>query len=625
MCGIAGQLNLDNSPVSLVVLKKMTDVIEHRGPDGEGHWIEGCVGFGHRRLSIIDLTTAGRQPMITSDNRFVLTYNGEIYNFKELRIELEAKGYLFRSETDTEVVLYSLAEWGSDALLKFNGMFALAFWDRKEKSLLLARDRYGIKPLYYFIDGKNLIFGSEQKSILEFPAFDKKINKHALLEYFTFQNIFTDQTLLYNVNLLPAGHFATLQLGGGQKKLSQKRYWDYYFKEPKNPASNEEYVEELDRLFKQAVNRQLVSDVELGSYLSGGMDSGSITALAANNFPYLKTFTCGFDLSSASGIELAFDERAKSEAMSAKFKTEHYEMVLKAGDMERCLPRLQWHLEEPRVGQSYPNFYAAQLASKFVKVVLSGVGGDELFGGYPWRYYRGATARNFEQYVDEYYLYWHRLIPNSEISKVFAPIWNDVKDVWTRNIFENVFSNHSNSLDRPEDFINHSLYFEAKTFLHGLFVVEDKLSMAHSLETRVPFMDNDLVNFAMQCPVKFKLNNLNNVCKIDENEPGKKTNKFFQKTNDGKQILRNMMSRYIPKEIIEAKKQGFSSPDASWFKGESIEFVKRKLLDKKAKIYDMFDYQAVESLLNQHFSGKQNRRLLIWSLLNVESWIDSNF
>jgi asparagine synthase (glutamine-hydrolysing) len=180
-------------------------------------------------------------------------------------------------------------------------------------------------------------------------------------------------------------------------------------------------------------------------------------------------------------------------------------------------------------------------------------------------------------------------------------------------------------LDRPEDFINHSLYFEAKTFLHGLFVVEDKLSMAHSLETRVPFMDNDLVNFAMQCPVKFKLNNLNNVCKIDENEPGKKTNKFFQKTNDGKQILRNMMSRYIPKEIIEAKKQGFSSPDASWFKGESIEFVKRKLLDKKAKIYDMFDYQAVESLLNQHFSGKQNRRLLIWSLLNVESWIDSNF
>ena len=623
MCGIVGQLNFDHSPISPVVLQKMTDVITHRGPDGEGHWIEGNIGFGHRRLSIIDLTPAGHQPMISSDHRFVLTYNGEIYNFRELRIELEAKGYWFRSKTDSEVVLYSLAEWGSDALLKFNGMFALAFWDRKEKSLLLARDRYGIKPLYYFLDGKSLIFGSEQKSILEEPSFEKKINKRALLEYFTFQNIFTDQTLLEGVNLLPAGHFATLEFGEGQKELKQTRFWDYHFREPERPAEKEEYLEELDRLFNQAVNRQLVSDVELGSYLSGGMDSGSITALAADKFPYLKTFTCGFDLSSASGIELAFDERAKSEAMSAKFKTEHYEMVLKAGDMERCLPKLEWHLEEPRVGQSYPNFYAAQLASKFVKVVLSGAGGDELFGGYPWRYYRGATAKNFEQYVDEYYLYWQRLIPNSVISKVFAPIWGDVKDVWTRDIFEDVFSNHSNSLEKPEDFINHSLYFEAKTFLHGLFVVEDKLSMAHSLETRVPFMDNDLVDFAMQCPVELKLNNLGEVIRLNENEVGRKGNQYFQKTNDGKQILRDMMSKYIPTDIIEAKKQGFSSPDASWFKGESIEFVRSKLLDEKAPIFDYLDIGETKSLVNEHLTGQQNRRLLIWSLISVNEFLEA--
>ena len=623
MCGIVGQLNFDHSPISPVVLQKMTDVITHRGPDGEGHWIEGNIGFGHRRLSIIDLTPAGHQPMISSDHRFVLTYNGEIYNFRELRIELETKGYWFRSKTDSEVVLYSLAEWGSDALLKFNGMFALAFWDRKEKSLLLARDRYGIKPLYYFLDGKSLIFGSEQKSILEEPSFEKKINKRALLEYFTFQNIFTDQTLLEGVNLLPAGHFATLEFGEGQKELKQTRFWDYHFREPERPAEKEEYLEELDRLFNQAVNRQLVSDVELGSYLSGGMDSGSITALAADKFPYLKTFTCGFDLSSASGIELAFDERAKSEAMSAKFKTEHYEMVLKAGDMERCLPKLEWHLEEPRVGQSYPNFYAAQLASKFVKVVLSGAGGDELFGGYPWRYYRGATAKNFEQYVDEYYLYWQRLIPNSVISKVFAPIWGDVKDVWTRDIFEDVFSNHSNSLEKPEDFINHSLYFEAKTFLHGLFVVEDKLSMAHSLETRVPFMDNDLVDFAMQCPVELKLNNLGEVIRLNENEVGRKGNQYFQKTNDGKQILRDMMSKYIPTDIIEAKKQGFSSPDASWFKGESIEFVRSKLLDEKAPIFDYLDIGETKSLVNEHLTGQQNRRLLIWSLISVNEFLEA--
>ena len=343
---------------------------------------------------------------------------------------------------------------------------------------------------------------------------------------------------------------------------------------------------------------------------------------AAQSFPNFKTFTCGFDLSSASGIELAFDERAKAEAMSARFKTEHYEMVLKAGDMERCLPQLAHYLEEPRVGQSYPNYYAAKLASKFVKVVLSGSGGDELFGGYPWRYYRGAASESFEEYIDHYYLYWQRLVDNRHLKKMFAPVMAEVEGVWTRDIFRDVFATHENELDRPEDYINHSLYFEAKTFLHGLFVVEDKLSMAHGLENRVPFMDNDLVDFAMQCPVNLKLNNLAEVLRINENEPGDKQGQFFQKTNDGKQILRDMMSGYIPEGITNAAKQGFSSPDASWFKGESIDFVKRKLLNGDARIYDVLDRQAVTPLVEEHMKGEQNRRLLIWSLLNVEAWME---
>ena len=622
MCGIAGQLNFNKDPVSPVTLRRMTDALTHRGPDGEGHWIDENIGFGHRRLSIIDLSPAGNQPMKSSDHRYVLTYNGEIYNFRELRTELEAKGYWFRSQTDSEVVLNALAEWGSDALLKFNGMFALAFWDRREKKLLLARDRYGIKPLYYFQNDKKLVFGSEQKAILEQPSFDRVINKKALLEYFTFQNIFTDQTLLKGIHLLQSGHYATIDLQRNDKSLKFTQYWDYNFREPNGSVDKQEYIEELDRLFQQAVSRQLVSDVELGSYLSGGMDSGSITAIAASNFPNLKTFTCGFDLSSASGLELAFDEREKAEAMSAKYKTEHYEMVLKAGDMERCLPKLAWHLEEPRVGQSYPNFYAAKLSSKFVKVVLSGAGGDELFGGYPWRYYRGVGAKNFKDYIDAYYSYWQRLIPNTEIAKVFAPVWDDVKDVWTRDIFEDVFSNHANSLDKPEDFINHSLYFEAKTFLHGLFVLEDKLSMAHSLETRVPFMDNDLVDFAMQCPISLKLNNLGEVVRLNENEIGRKPNTYFQRSNDGKQILRDMMSKYIPIDIIESKKQGFSSPDASWFKGESIDFIRKVIWGKSNKTYDFFDREAIFSLVEEHLSGKQNRRLLIWSLLNFNEFIN---
>jgi len=619
MCGIAGLINLNGEPVSPVILKKMTDAVAHRGPDGEGQWIEGNVGIGHRRLAIIDLSPAGHQPMITGDHRYVLSYNGEIYNYREIRTELEALGHWFRSQTDSEVVLYALAHWGPDALLKFNGMFGLALWDRKEKTLLLARDRYGIKPLYYARQGQCFAFGSEQKAITAQPSFKRCLNKKALLEYFTFQNIFTDQTLLEDLHLLPAGHYAKLHVATG--KWSQHQYWDYRFREPDHKADKQEYVEELDRLFKQAVNRQLVSDVELGAYLSGGMDSGSITAIAAQQFPYLKTFTCGFDLSSASGIELGFDERVKAEAMSAKFKTEHYEMVLKAGDMERCLPKLAWHLEEPRVGQSYPNFYAAKLASKFVKVVLSGSGGDELFGGYPWRYYRGANSQSFEHYIDEYYLYWQRLLSNSELKKVFAPIWADVDQVWTRDIFRDVFATHDNELNRPEDYINHSLCFEAKTFLHGLFVVEDKLSMAHGLEARVPFMDNDLVDFAMQCPISMKLNELSNVLKINENEAAGKKNRYFQKTNDGKQLLRSMMERYVPLEIANANKQGFSSPDASWFKGESIDFVRNELLNKDAPIYSFLDRYAIEPLINQHLTGEHNRRLLIWSLLNVNQYV----
>lgn len=621
MCGIAGILNFNGEPVSPVVIKKMTDAIAHRGPDGEGCWIENNVGLGHRRLAIIDLSPAGDQPMISVDHRFILSYNGEIYNFRELRIELEAKGYWFRSHTDSEVVLNAFAEWGIACLNRFNGMFAFAIWDRKEKQLTLARDRYGIKPLYYSHQDDTFAFGSEQKAILAMPRFRRVLNKPALLEYFTFQNLFTDHTLLENIHLLPAGHYATIDLTHNKPCLKRTQYWDYNFQEPANPISKQEYLDELDRLFLQAVNRQLVADVELGSYLSGGIDSGSITAIAAKTYPYIKTFTCGFDLSSASGIELAFDERTKAEAMSACFKTEHYEMVLKAGDMERSLPKLTWHLEEPRVGQSYPNYYTAQLASKFVKVVLSGTGGDEFFGGYPWRYYRAVVNDDFKNYIDKYYLFWQRLIPNSQLRRVFAPIWEDVKDTWTRDIFHDVFKHHADNLYSPEDYINHSLYFEAKTFLHGLLVVEDKLSMAHSLETRVPFLDNDLVDFAMRCPVNLKLNNLAEAVKINENEPGNKPREYFQKTRDGKQILRDAMARYIPEDVNKAQKQGFSAPDASWFKGDSIDFVKRALLNRDAHIYEFMERTAVSALIQEHLSGAKNNRLLIWSLLYVEQWL----
>jgi len=624
MCGIAGVFNLNGEPVSPVVLRKMTDAIAHRGPDGEGFYVDSFVGLGHRRLAILDLSSAGHQPMTSPEGSYSVTYNGEIYNFTELRHRLEERGYRFKSHSDTEVVLYAYMEWGPDCLQYFNGMFALAIWDKTRQELFLARDRYGIKPLYYAFYGNSFVFASEQKAILSNETAKRNIDLEALLEYFTFQNIFTDKTLIKEIKLFPAGHWARLALGETTRHLKMNRYWDFHFREPDTHASEHEYVEELDRLFCQAVKRQLVSDVDVGAYLSGGMDSGSITAIAASQMPYIKTFTCGFDLHSASGLEMGFDERQKSEMMSYLYKTEHYEMVLKAGDMERVLPKLAWHLEEPRVGQSYPNFYAAQLASKFVKVVLSGAGGDELFGGYPWRYYRAVVNDDFKHYIDKYYLSWQRLIPNKSIHEVFRPVWDQVKHVWTRDIFENVFQQHASTLTRPEDYINHSLYFEARTFLHGLLVVEDKLSMAHSLETRVPFLDNDLVDFAMQVPVNLKLKNLTEVVRLNENEPGPKTIKYFNNTGDGKLLLRKSMERYIPKKITDAVKQGFSAPDASWFKGESIEYVRRMLYDPNARIYQYLDYTSVRTLLDEHLNGVQNRRLFIWSLLNFEWWCKKN-
>ena len=621
MCGIAGIIHLDHTSPSLSALKDMTDALSHRGPDGEGQFIDGPVGFGHRRLSIIDLSSRGKQPMVSEDGEFVLTYNGEIYNFKELRSELRGLGHQFHSDTDSEVVLCAWRQWGSDCVNRFNGMFAFAVWDKPARSVYLVRDRYGIKPLYWSRWGSVVLFGSEQKGLFPHPECRRELDYEALLEYFTFQNLFTNRTLLKNIQILPPATIARIRIDQ-LRDPEFTTYWDFDFTEPEGRCDHDEYREELDRLMSQAVSRQLISDVELGSYLSGGMDSGTLTALASADIPNMKTFTCGFDLSSASGLELNFDERQKAEAMSAFYKTEHYEMVLKSGDMERVLPRLAFHLEEPRVGQSYPNYYAAQLASKFVKVVLSGTGGDELFGGYPWRYYSFAGSPSFEHYVDQYYLYWQRLIDNTTIQKVFAPISEQVSGVWTRDIFQDVFGNRDVGLDNPQDLVNHSLYFECKTFLHGLLLVEDKLSMAHGLETRVPFLDNDLVDFAMRCPVRFKVNNLTSVQRLDENDFRNKPNLFFEKTNDGKQILRDAMSRYLPDSVSSAPKQGFSAPDESWFKGESIDFVRSKLLYGDPKIYQFMDGVAVKELINEHLSGKANRRLLIWSLLNVEQWID---
>jgi asparagine synthase (glutamine-hydrolysing) len=622
MCGIVGIYNLDGGQIVPNQLRTMTRQLKHRGPNAEDIFVDSqaSLGFGHRRLSILDLSENGRQPMSSADGNFVVTFNGEIYNFRELRSELQSAGYHFHSTSDTEVLLYAYAHWGVECFARFDGMFALGIWDKKKKELTIARDRYGVKPLYITKVGSTILFASEIKAFFPYDAFPIELDTDSLVEYLAFQNFFSERTLFKGVNIVPAGSFVQISPKTGTS-LDFKQFWSFAFDPASFRDTPEQAEEKLAFLFERGVQKQLVSDVDIGSYLSGGIDSGSITGIAAKNLHYLQTFTCGFDLSSASGIELNFDERRVAERMSYLFKTEHYEIVLKAGDMERCMDDLTWHLEEPRVGQSYPMFYASKLASKFVKVCLSGAGGDELFAGYPWRYFRASQNQSFDEYVDHYFNFWQRMLPGDSLEKVAAPLLNVGAVRQPKEIFRTVLSQIPGEISTPEDYVNRSLCFEAKTFLHGLLVIEDKLSMAHGLETRVPFLDNDLVDYAMTIPVGLKLGDTVSGQRINENELMSKSSKFFNDAG-GKLILRNVMRRFVPTDVTERQKQGFSAPDASWFKGESIEFVRRKIFSPDSRIYSYLDFASTMPLVMEHIEGRVNRRLLIWSLLYLETFLE---
>ena len=416
-----------------------------------------------------------------------------------------------------------------------------------------------------------------------------------MLEYFTFQNIFTDRTLLEGVEPAAGRPLCDARPRPGASPSSQRtQYWDFDFREPERRRRAEEYREELDRLFRQAVTRQLVTDVELGSYLSGGMDSGSITAVAAEHLPLPQ------DLHLRLRPELRLGHRARASTSGRRprrcryrFKTEHYEMVLKAGDMERSLPRLAWHLEEPRVGQSYPNYLRRPARqSKFVKVVLSGAGGDELFGGYPWRYYRAVVNDDFEHYVDKYYGFWQRLVDNGDLKQMFAPIWSEVADVWTRDIFRDVFRHHDDALERARRTISTTRSISRRRpSSTACWWSRTSSAWRTAWRRRVPFLDNDLVDFAMRCPVQPQAQQPRRGDRgSTRTSRATSRREYFQKTKrrqadparrDGAATSRTRSSK--------AEKQGFSAPDASWFKGESIDFVRDRLLDDGAPIYDCLD------------------------------------
>ncbi len=624
MCGFVGILNHRETPVSRKVLEAMTATMVHRGPDGEGFFTDRGVGLGHRRLAVIDLSPAASQPMESECGRFVIVYNGEIYNFQELREELSRQGHRFFSRSDTEVALKAMMEWGEAAIPRFNGMFSLLFLDRAAGRMVAARDRYGIKPLYVASLPVGYLFGSEIKSFLKHPDFKVRVNLGALNEYFTFQNLLDSETLFQDVKILAPGSYQLYTYSPDEERwraLPPVRYWDFHFASDPHLTDPEETSNLIREAMQKAVERQMVSDVPLGSYLSGGIDSGLIVAMASKRVERLTTFTGGLDLSSAQGLEAGYDERASAEVLSNQFQTEHYEMVLHAGDMAHVMPRLIWHLEELKLGQCYPNYYLARLASKFVKVVLSGAGGDELFAGYPWRYFGSANCSQNGTFLRNYYHFWQRIVPDEEKTNLFRPhVHRHIDPEASFKAFSRVLEANTHPRSGIESNINRSLYFECKSFLQGLLLVEDRLSMAHGLETRVPFLDNDLVDLACRIPLSMKLSNLREIPRIDENELGK-AYKYQIRTNGGKQILRKAIEPLVPSDIALRAKQGFSSPDVSWYRGNSLDYVKDILTTGSPRLYEYLEPRFVRQVLDQHLSGKRNNRLLIWSFLNLEWWI----
>ena len=619
MCGILGIFNLNEFEVDPELLKLMGEEISHRGPDGDGIYLEGNLGLIHKRLAILDPSDKGKQPMQSKDGDWIIVFNGCIYNFKELRSELKNKGYKFISDSDTEVIAEGFSEYGTSFIERFNGMFAIGAWNRREEKLYLIRDRYGIKPLYYWFTGKILVFSSEIKGIIKHPDYEMDVDLDALNEYFTFQNIFSYNTLFKGVNMLPPAN--RIEITKESKFIKHNSWWDYDFTKMDDSMSFDDAKKETKALFEQAVKRQLISDVPVGAYLSGGIDSGSIVSVASKEVDRLATFTCGFDMNEVTGREVNFDERRDAEQIANSLKTEQYEQVMNAGDIRWSLPKLVYHLEDLRIGMSYPNFYISRLASKFVKVCLQGTGGDELFGGYPWRYYKVFDSISQEDFFDQYYEFWQRLVNDEDKEELFTDLVYKKIDIKApRKVFERVFTfNKKLKYNSPQDHINNSLYFEIKTFLSSLFLVGDKLSMAHGLEERFPFMDNDLVDFAMQIPVEHKLGNLEDeIREMDENIVSKR--KIYREYNDGKNVLRKAMIEYIPKTLLERKKQGFSAPEENWYRGENAKYLEENLLGSDDTFNKYINKSFVKKIVKEHVKDRKNHRLLLWSLLNFQMW-----
>ncbi len=619
MCGIAGIVDIrDRRAVDSALLCRMNDSLEHRGPDGQDRYIEPGAGLAHRRLSIIDIA-GGKQPMFNEDNSVCITFNGEIYNFAELRDELEAAGHVFRTRSDTEVIVHGWEEWGEDCVSRFNGMFAFAIWDRNRDCVFLARDRIGIKPLYYsFLPGGWLIFGSELKALLHHPSLRREIDACAVEEYFTFGYIPDPRTILKGVRQLSPGH--TLRQRRGESQAEPRRYWDVRFVagETGDAAAVEAELRERLRL---SVQRRLISEVPLGAFLSGGVDSSAVVAtMAGLSREPVNTCSIGFDTK-------GYDESRYARQVADLYATNHREKTVDTDDFGLA-QRLADFYDEPFADSSaIPTYRVCELARRHVTVALSGDGGDENFAGYRrhrWHAWeeriRGSLPNSLRSLLfgtagriypkldwapqplrakstlealgrDSLAAYLHTvsILGQNEREGLFAPGFR--RELNGYNALE-VFRRHAAGAD-IDDPLSMVQYLDFKTYLPGDILVKvDRASMAHSLEVRVPLLDHEFVEWAATLPSALKLHG-----------------------REGKYIFKKALQPLLPNDILYRQKMGFAVPIVEWFRGPLREHVRSSLLSDTLADAQIFDRRQLQRLVDQHLSGRRNFAPSIWALL----------
>lgn len=615
MCGICGVFNLQSGePVSRDLLAQMTDLISHRGPDESGIYLDGPVGLGSTRLSIIDLSN-GHQPMSNEKGDIWIVFNGEIWNYQALRKELLEKGHQFRTHSDTETIIHAYEEYGADCIAHLNGMFGLAIWDPSCKRLLLARDRVGKKPLYYALVDGNLLFASEIKSLLCHPQVKRKVDVQALADFLSVRYVPGPATLFAKISKVLPGHMVLYEHG----ELKEQCYWDFTFgKTEHHPV--EEYIQGIRQHLKRAVEERMMADVPLGAMLSGGVDSSIITGTMSQLMDEpVKTFSVGFDVPEYSELPFA-------RLVSQHFGTEHHDLMVKCSDLSAYWPLLTWHRDEPVSEPSDLGVYLiSKLAREHVKVVLSGEGGDELFAGYPkyivdWlaRYYQilprpirdqviapllerlpynmrklKMAARALSQPAPERWMNWFGVfngpLKNNLLSEsTKARIAGDASQAFRRWLEQNP----------QRDDLSSMLYLDTKIWLpDNLLMKGDKMTMAASLEARIPFLDYRLIEFASAIPSNIKV-------------------KPFQ----AKYLLKRAYADFLPEPILTRKKMGFNVPISIWFRGEQRNLITRLLLSERARSRGFLNSEFVASILRDHLEGRTQYGNQLFILASLELW-----